>query len=451
MDGWCGKLFLWYFNSQRNNRNGTPPPPSSYIAPSETRTKSLGGGVNNNPQPPNSQASNLEGANSDRKEGIQPRERCHQEARKLIQLILRDFVSGWYANVTNDTEFPEDVQKLLEHIALEINIRMQSIDLDVIMEMLNLIIPYLEVLNKVGVQNYNGVELFDVTNELCVKHFEADQRVSHHALKSLNHEHRYYRQALDALIQSASPPEYSNCDVACMFIRELLLKNIIEPVLDLLCDPAFLYEAIPLILTKASDDKVCRQLEDIEDENIALERAMTRDRLMSITGSRGRPKRRFHTQSISPDLSLSPRKVAKARPNSIATLPYMQKTSSGIYESNSWLTTSSQVTPQHSADNSYPPPSVRSGSGRNRGVSHIPRNHSYHHSQNSEMMDHDGITEEDPGRDMTSSYEYVINSDYAMVELAPIYIERHVRVETEAGSHTAYIFKVRKKSSCVMN
>ena len=175
------------------------------------------------------------------RERVQASLQCHKEAQKIILLIMRDFVLKWYEGVTTDLEFPEDCQKILEHVALEVNVRLQHLDLDeVVHELLAVILPYLEVVNDAGKIEYNGVEIFDVKHERCLRRFEENVAVAHRALRSPDAETRYYRQLLDAVIQTAAPDEYRNSDLACMFLREVLLHNILEPLLSLLCDPDFL-------------------------------------------------------------------------------------------------------------------------------------------------------------------------------------------------------------------
>lgn len=166
---------------------------------------------------------------------------CHKEAQKMILLIMRDFVLRWYESITTDLEFPEDCQKILEHVALEVNVRLQRVDLDeVVHELLAAVLPYLEAVNRAGKLEYNGVEIFDVRHERCLRRFEEDVTVAHRALRTPNAEMRYYRQLLDTVIQTAVPDEYRNSDLACMFLREVLLHNILEPLLSLVCDPDFL-------------------------------------------------------------------------------------------------------------------------------------------------------------------------------------------------------------------
>ena len=50
----------------------------------------------------------------------------------------------------------------------------------------------------------------------------------------------YFRQAVDVLIQSVLHTEYVNCDVACMFVRGILVQNVVQPMFDWLCDPFLL-------------------------------------------------------------------------------------------------------------------------------------------------------------------------------------------------------------------
>ena len=232
---------------------------------------------------------------------------CHKEAQKIIQLLMRDFVVSWYSDVTGDVEFPEDIQKTLEHIALEVNLRLQKIDPDeFVPEILSLVLPYLEAVNEAGAVDYNGVNVFDTSNEKCLRTFEGNPRVSHRALRGTGAETRYYRQAVDVLLQCAVPMEYRNCDMAFMFVREILVRNVVEPVIDLLCDPSFLNEAIPIVLAKASLEKIQRQLVDIHQENEELEKQISRGRLLLKHRRAMTQRRRFCSLSGRFEFCLSP-------------------------------------------------------------------------------------------------------------------------------------------------
>lgn len=500
---WYDHLFVWALNYSHSPaqpvRNGEVEGVSSHTQDStfqsaglNTKTKaelSGGGAMSLNdvrlPQP--CATIEQEGGSSGEVgeaggEGTVPMLKCHKEAQKIIQLVMKEFVRSWYSEVTSDTEFLEDVQKVLEHVALEVNVRMQQVNLDeVVVDILELILPYLEVLNKAGCRSYNGgIELFDVINDKCLKEFEANPKVAHYAMRSPVAERQHYRQALDALLQKAFPSEYARCDVACMFVRELLLKNIIEPLFELLCDPAFLYDSIPMILSKASPEKIGRQLDDIMRENEELDHTLNRGRLIvSIMGSQGRNKRRFHSSSghfgqsaqfYAP--SSSPERPPRRqrglpRPHSIAELPGLRRTSSGIYESGSWLSQSTRIPPspllsrtveEDESEATYPPPvpSQRFSPTRSRRatLSTVRAGGlSLDHSSPRELgeaggggFSEDEEEEEEVGEE--DSFEHMVDGEFAVVQLAPIYIERHVHVVRESGSHVAYLFKVRSKE-CV--
>ena len=349
---------------------------------------------------------------------------CHKEAQKFIELIMRDFVKEWYRDVTNDVEFPEDVEKILEHVALEANMRVQKIDLDeLVCQLLTLIHPYLEVLNETGVVDYNGVMVFDVENEKCLRAFESNHRVAHRALRSPESELRYYRQALDALVQCAVPPEYRNCDIACTFVRELLLKNIIEPLINLLCDPDFLIEAIPIILEKASPEKVRRELVDIERENDELGRRRHSGRLRMKTMSQ---RRRF--------MSLDSQFVQSVQLGS----PVGDFADQGTrgYDITGASSFGSQLSQSQSSADILP--TRRKLPRLSSSPLLIPKRHTVGLSS-SPRLPPKLVPASPPQDEFTPPYD-----DMLHVDLPPIYVTSHARVESggAASSYIGYIIKV---------
>ena len=493
LDGWFDHLFIWAFSyhhtppvQKPSKANGHPASSESCLVGQKSKAESSVGGESQVEstrlsQPVAGVGGTGEGGAEVAPKDSKPSQKCHKEAQKIIQQLMKDFVRSWYVDITSDSEFLEDVQKVLEHVAVEINVRVQEMVVEeVVVELLELMLPYLEVLNKAGCRSYNGgVELFDVRNDKCLKEFEDMAKVSHPALRSPTAERQHYRQALDAMIQTAFPPEYQRCDVACMFVRELLLKNMIEPLFTLLCEPAFLYECIPMVLAKASPEKISRQLAEIQRENEELDHVLNRGRLIvNITGSHGKNGRRFYSNSghfgqttqlhkSRPSLWGSGLKRRDfSRPSSMSHFSGLQQTSSGIFESGSWHSQSSRHPPspllrsetgeeEHEA--TYPP----SGSASSPRISPI-RSHQGQGAEYGVLSgygDHwDGgygaeeragqwpekeeeVGSEEEEEEEGNTFE-MVGGEFAVVELAPIYIERHVRVVRDTGSHIAYIFKV---------
>lgn len=363
---------------------------------------------------------------------VQASKPCHKEAQKFIELIMRDFVYEWYKDVTNDEEFPEDVEKILEHVALETNIRIQRIDLDeLVCELLAHILPYLEVLNEIGMVDYNGVMVFDVENEKCLRAFENNHRVAHRALRSPESELRYYRQALDTLVQCAVPPEYRNCDIACTFVRELLLKNIIEPLVNLLCDPDFLLEAIPIILEKASPEKVQRELVDIESENEELGKRRLYGRLRRKTMSQRRRFMSLDSQfvqsvQLGSPISSSPRIASVGDFADQGTRGYDLTGASYFGGRLSQSQSSADLRRKHPRLSSSPL---------------IPKRHSVDLSSSPRLAPK--LASASPPLD-EFALPYDHGEDMLCVNLPPIYVTNHVRVESgsAASSYIGYIIKV---------
>ncbi len=342
---------------------------------------------------------------------------CHKEAQKFIQLILRDFVAGWYENLTDDSEFAEDVHKILEHLALEANVRVQNADLDsTVCEILALILPYLEVGQDAGTLDYDGVKVFDVTHEKCLRAFESNPRVAHRALRSPEAEARHYRQMVDTLLQSFLPAEYRHCDAACMFVREILVTNVVEPLVDLISDPDFLTEAIPIILSKATPDKVARELAEIWRENEQLEVELSRVKLRRLHQPAQTQQRRFSTTVYS------------------------------SWRSRSELVQLPRDTPRHGLIDS-----TAASASPFSSNSPVLRRRSATVAMPSSYGDPLGNLTEENGaakasRSSSSSSNELVASgkdDIVCVNLPPIFVTRHVRVSKDNDLHIGYIFKVR--------
>lgn len=200
-------------------------------------------------------------------------ELVHKEAQKLVQLILRDFITSWYYEISDNQEFPQETVRLLEHIATELQTRFQAIDVNkTILSLLPLLDPYLTALNEVGFVNERGKLTFDVCHPYCLMLFEKKPQLVHPAFKSKQTELEHLQRLADCFIFSdAIPSHYKHCDIAVQFVREVLVYRVFHPLLNLLCEPDFLLKAIPLILAKANDEKVKIIMSKIEEENKLLD------------------------------------------------------------------------------------------------------------------------------------------------------------------------------------
>ena len=458
VDQWYQELFVWALGYEH--------PPSSSSSMQAAADSSL-------QHPASSDTGAQNRGSSSGKTKTPPSKMCHREAQKMIQLIMQHFVHQWYDGITSDGEFPEDVQKILEHVALEINIRLKGIELEeVVCEIAALVIPYLEAVNKAGERDLNGIKVFDVTHENCVREFENNIDVEHRSLRSREQELRYYRQALDTLIQCAVPNEYAVCDPACMFVREILLANIIEPLLNLLCDPDFLYNSIPVVLSKASKEKVERELAEIQHENEKLEKQLSRGRLMvkmqgqqrvrfhSFTNrfghsfTEGSPSGLYHSPQAHPP-SPSPPTYFRASPRltrPVSTLGIPAATSTRDSSHNNWRLSMQDLPHRgshgmaknelqaHNPTQSVPLPVPSQAVQQSENTPQVQLAHSLPPQYTVQGIHLQEDYYDDVGNEEVESAP--CEPDMVYVELPSIYIERHVRVVSGPSSHIAYVFKV---------
>ncbi len=192
----------------------------------------------------------------------------HYESQKIVRFVVRDFVMSWYSTISNDKQLPRDVIMLLQHVALELYFRLQKVDLnDLIIQILPVINPFLSTLNEVGYTTNNNIPIYDINHPNCVILFEKNPLLTHPALKSSDTEVQYLQKLVDSYLLSVIPSQYLKCDIALQLIRDALVHRLLKPLFDLLCDPNFLIDCIPLILSKLPQEKAQQILANITEEN----------------------------------------------------------------------------------------------------------------------------------------------------------------------------------------
>ena len=299
-------------------------------------------------------------------------ELVHKEAQKLIQLIIRDFIVSWYKQISENPEFPQETVCLLEHLANDLQARVATVDVrSTILSLLPLLDPYLTALNEVGYVNERGKSTFDVTHTYCLMLFEKKPHLVHPALKNSQTEVEHLQRLVDTFISSSNviPSNYKQCDIAVQFIREILVYRVFQPLFDLICEPEFLLRGIPLLLAKASDEKIRQVMLEIESENLLLDKHLSQPTglLTPFTSVPAPPP--IHIPDATHYRTSYPYRVGE--------------------------------------EYQYPPSGVTSNAMSNGGIS------------DDELYD-----------------------ESVYVNLPPIYIDKHVRVDTKDGVHTGYIIKV---------
>ena len=347
---------------------------------------------------------------SDHTHLLRPSKQCHSEAQKLILVLVREHVLEWFQALSCNEEFPEEVQRILEHVAVEINLRLQTLDpIPIACKVATAVIPYLEVLNEWGTVDYNGVSVFNVTDERCLRAFESDPTVAHRTLHSTETEHLHYRRLLDALIQCAVPPEYRNCDLARVLVREILLRHLVVPTVSLVTGTDFLYRAIPIVLSKAPDAKVQREMKEIQEENIKLQESVAHGHLIVSMPS---PKRRLSSVAL-----------ASYGVSRVPSLPASSLSLPGTLDH------------QEAASSLSLP-----GTLDQEAASSLSLQGTLDHQEAASSLSLQGTLDQEAGYSAGED-------DVEIIHLPPIYLTSHIQIEDQQGTpHIAYIFKV---SCCV--
>lgn len=341
----------------------------------------------------------------------------HKESQKLIQLILRDFVISWFHQISENDELPKEVVRLLEHIALELQTRVQAVDIDaLILSLLPLLDPYITALNEVGFVNNRGKQSFDVNHEYCLLLFEKKPHLVHPALKTESSEIEHIQRLVDVFITSAVPSHYKHCDIGVQFIREVLVYRVFHPFVRILCEPDFLLKCIPLILAKASDEKVQTILKQIRLENETLDEQLRNPAGLVSPYVIPPPNETLNERLQNPAGLLSPHVIYPPSPPSNHCHHYY------IDSVDCSSVTQSLSLPQ---------------------ANEKQKSLEYQQFRRQQATADTTMTQSLRRNDfLTPVIEDEPQDDLVHVDLPPIYITQYVRVDTKDGIHIGYIIKV---------
>jgi len=209
-----------------------------------------------------------------KKKATKTRELCQKEAKKISQLIIKDFVDYWYKEISDDTEFPSDILMLLEHLAIKMEDRSRAINIEeVLVDVLPLVTAQLKAVSESAVQYSSGAKKYDVQGFECVREFEGKHHDAIHcSLVSYNTEYRHIKNIIDLLFDTLLPVKYKHCEAGRLFVREVLTCRVVLPMINRICDPHFLNQAILHLLSPANPEKIEVVMCQIEAENAELEK-----------------------------------------------------------------------------------------------------------------------------------------------------------------------------------
>jgi hypothetical protein len=187
------------------------------------------------------------------------------EIQQISALVLKDFVLSWYQQISFGNNGAENAQKIIDQITKTAYVRISAIDRHALInKCMELYMCHLREFQD-AMKTYNQQPLYrrrgsvpTAENEFKkVKSIEEvyDKNLQFHvALIGGDNEAEYLRAIVDLLLQRLLTAELYNCATVKDMFTEVLICNVVLPLLELLCDPDFLHEKTIQILTDAGDD-----------------------------------------------------------------------------------------------------------------------------------------------------------------------------------------------------
>ncbi|KAJ3345231.1 hypothetical protein HDU91_007428 [Kappamyces sp. JEL0680] len=167
-------------------------------------------------------------------------ELINQELSKVIALLLRDYISNWYANLSPDQELYQELVLAISLAVQELERRFSRVDWvgllsqDLPNVLANHIRDHRSCCKKMGTA-YAGGKGFE---EL----FYGVQ--PHIGLQNDDSERDYLRRVSEIILDAILPESEMQSDAVRMLIREIFCNNVLLMLTDVLADPEWLNETI---------------------------------------------------------------------------------------------------------------------------------------------------------------------------------------------------------------
>jgi hypothetical protein len=160
------------------------------------------------------------------------------ELSKVVALLLRDFVSSWYSNLSHDKEFYIELIQTIAYLTQEIERRLERVDwvglltFDFPTVLKCHIKDYRTCCSKAGTA-YAGGSTIEELFYGCQPHV---------ALQGGDSEMEYMRKVSEILLDTLIPEQELQSDSIRLLIREILCNNVLLMLVDLLSEPVYLNE-----------------------------------------------------------------------------------------------------------------------------------------------------------------------------------------------------------------
>lgn len=177
------------------------------------------------------------------------------EIQSTVSKIIRDFVSSWYNTVSTEPGFEDEIHDAMISMAMQLKLRAKKVDRKALtLRILDLCGCHLQcyVKAKEIMAGKAGEEQSVSANESVWQAYSTSC-VPHPALQSSAVEVNYARAVVDLLLHVLVPPPHLETRTGRFVVCELIMCNVLLPLIAKLSDPDWLNMLIVDVFTRSKN------------------------------------------------------------------------------------------------------------------------------------------------------------------------------------------------------
>ncbi|WJX10454.1 hypothetical protein P8452_01175 [Trifolium repens] len=178
----------------------------------------------------------------------------------FIDLILKDFVVNmWYADITSDGEFPEQIRDLIMDALAEVSVRVKEINIVDLLtsDIVDLISDHIDLFrrNQAAIGRDVMLTLSSEERDERLKFHLMKSKELHPALISPESEYKVLQKLMSGVLATVLRKPEAHVPVVRSIAREILTCLILQPVMNLAC-PAYINELVESLLLVLNDGDI---------------------------------------------------------------------------------------------------------------------------------------------------------------------------------------------------
>lgn len=175
------------------------------------------------------------------------------ELNDYVRLMMRDFVVGWYRILSDDDQFSHNVFHHFKDMIKNIKNRFIKIDQRAFLcILLNELRAHVDIFRRLQMSRSRLASKSSKLGSFAKKHSVVSIyetfAILHPALQNEEAEKEHLSQLSNTLILALLPSDVIHCDSLVFLLQDILINNVLQPLVHLISDPDFLNEAFILIL-----------------------------------------------------------------------------------------------------------------------------------------------------------------------------------------------------------